>query len=277
MRAVTGKEAIRHMLSFFSHDFHLSLGQVGVSSKENEIPAFKRLLSQISKSIPVKELLFLGDALHTQKDTVNAILEKKADYLFVVKGNQKDLFEAISIAFSETDMKNIYRTTNRPSFVKDSFIYENVGRKRSMTTTINTTHDRELINYINQTHGWEGMQTVGILKRTGERTSKDGTIEQVNETIGFISSRILSARQAAKHLRGHWCIENNLHWVKDVVFLEDKQTVRLGNAPQIMSFIRSMCISIFNICKFKSVSDAIHNFEKSTALHSRFLQMAAIV
>ena len=276
-KAVSGKDAIRHMLSFFSHDFHLALGQVGVSSKENEIPAFGRLLSQIAQSIPVKDLLFLGDALHTQKDTITAILEKRADYLFVVKGNQKDLFETITMAFSETDMKNIYQAENKPSFVQDTYAYEDVGRKRSVTTIMNSTHDKELISYINQTHGFEGIQTVGILKRTGVRISKDGTIGKIDETIGFISSRILSAHQAAIHLRGHWCIENNLHWVKDVVFLEDKQTVRLGNAPQIMSFIRSMCISIFNICRLKSISDAIHNLEKSPTLHSRFLQMAAII
>lgn len=277
MRAVSGKEAIRHMLSFFSHDFHLALGQVGVGSKENEIPAFGRLLSQISKCIPVSELLFLGDALHTQKDTVTAILEKKADYLFVVKGNQKDLLEAIRIAFTEENMKNIYQAANTPSFTKDTYTYDDVERKRSVTTTINSTDDKELISYIHQTHGFGGMQTIGVLKRVGRRISKDGTVTEVDETIGFISSRILSAEGAAKHLRGHWCIENNLHWVKDVVFLEDKQTVRLGNAPQILSFIRSMCISIFNICHVQSVSDTIHNLEKSATLHARFLHMAAII
>lgn len=70
-------------------------------------------------------------------------------------------------------------------------------------------HDLELITYIKETHGFEGIQTVGILKRTGTKISKDGTITVINETIGFISSRILSAKQAAAHLRGHWCIENN--------------------------------------------------------------------
>lgn len=277
MRAAGGKEAVRHMLSFFSHATHLALGQTGVSTKENEIPAFGRLLSQISRSIPVEGLLFLGDALHTQKDTVKAILEKKADYLFVVKGNQKELFEAIHIAFLEEDMKNIYQAQNKSSFIKDSFTTTENKRKRLVTTGVELTHDRQLISYIKKTYGWEGIQTLGILKRTGTRTSKDGTVTQINETVCFISSRILTAKQASSHLKNHWCIENNLHWVKDVVFLEDKQTVSLGNAPQVMSFLRSMCISIFNICKFKSISDAIHNFEKSPTLHSQFLHMAAIV
>ena len=278
MRAVSGKEAVRHMLSFFSHGTHVTLGQIGVSSKENEIPAFGRLLSQISGGMKVEGLLFLGDALHTQKETVKAILGKKADYLFVVKGNQKDLFEAINIAFSEEEaMGNIYQAKNKPSFIKDSFTYSENRRKRSVTTTATLTHDKQLITYLKQTHGWEGIQTVGVLRRTGKRVSKDGKATDVNETIGFISSRVLTAKQAALHLKGHWCIENNLHWTKDVVFLEDKQTVRLGNAPQVMSFLRSMCISIFNICKFKSISDAIHNLEKSPTLHSQFLRMAAIV
>lgn len=278
MRAVTGKETIRHMLSFFSHATHLALGQIGVSIKENEIPAFARLLSQISKSIPVNGLLFLGDALHTQKDTVNTILQKRADYLFVVKGNQKELLQAISLAFSEEEaMKNIYHVQNKTTFIKDRITFEENKRKRLVTTIINSTHDKQLISYLRETYGWEGIQTLGILKRTGARTSKDGTVTPVNETIGFITSRVLTAKQVASHLRNHWCIENNLHWTKDVVFLEDKQTVRLGNAPQVMSFLRSMCISIFNICKFKSISDAIHNFEKSPVLHSQFLRMAAIV
>ena len=277
-KAVVGKEAVRHMLSFFSHATHLALGQTGVNSKENEIPAFRRLLSQLSQSLPVEGLLFLGDALHTQKETVKAILEKRADYLFVVKGNQKELFEAISLAFSEEDaMKNIYNTQNKSSFVKNSFTSTEQRRKRFVTTDVILTHDKQLRSYIKQTYGWEGIQTVGMLKRTGTRISKDGTVTQINETVCFISSRVLTAQQATIHLRNHWCIENNLHWTKDVVFLEDKQTVRLGNAPQVMSFMRSMCISIFNLCKFKSISDAIHNFEKSVTLHDQFLRMAAIV
>jgi predicted transposase YbfD/YdcC len=278
MRAVTGKETIRHMLTFFSHTTNLALGQIGVSTKENEIPAFDRLLSQIARSIPVEGILFLGDALHTQKETVRAILKKRADYLFVVKGNQKELFQAISLAFSEEEaMINIYHAQNKSSFIKDSFTATENRRKRSMTTAVILTHDKKLISYIKETYGWEGIQTVGILKRTGTRASKDGTVTQINETVCFISSRILTAKQVVVHLRGHWCIENNLHWTKDVIFLEDKQTVRLGNAPQIMSFLRSMCISIFNVCKFKSISDAIHNFEKSPTLHSQFLRMAAII
>jgi predicted transposase YbfD/YdcC len=99
----------------------------------------------------------------------------------------------------------------------------------------------------------------------------------VDETICFVSSRKLSARQVMKLLRSHWCIENNLHWIKDFVFLEDRQTLRSGNAPQIMSFLRSMAISLCNLIKFQSITTAIQNFDKNTSLHYQFLTMAAIV
>jgi predicted transposase YbfD/YdcC len=124
---------------------------------------------------------------------------------------------------------------------------------------------------------WHGIQTLGVLHRTGTRTGKDGKITKVDETIGFISSRVLSAEAITTHLHSHWCIENNLHWVKDEVFGEDKHTLRQGKAPQVMSCIRSMCITVCNVLKMTSISDVIHNVQKSTRLLEQFLRMGAIV
>src|ERR1019366_6431760 len=106
---------------------------------------------------------------------------------------------------------------------------------------------------------------------------KDGTVHQIDECIGIISSRTLSAKEVAVHLRNHWCIENNLHWTKDVVFSEDRHTLWRGNAPQVMSWLRSMVISLCNVLKLKSISDTIHNLEKSPKLLEQFLRMAAVM
>jgi predicted transposase YbfD/YdcC len=272
MRAVIGDEAIRHILSLFSHLTHTVRGQIGVNQKENEIPAFRRLLENVNGQ--VTGFLFLADALHAQKDTARAILEALADYLLVIKGNQKDFYEAILMAF--TDQPDL-PGTNYPSLVKDIYTEEQLTRKRNITTTITASNDAKLCSYLIEQHGFIGLKTVGVLKRSGTRTSKDGTVAPLTETVCFASSRILTAKQLMKLLRNHWCIENNLHWVKDFVFLEDRQTLRSGNAPQIMSFLRSMCISIFNLLKFRSISDAIHNFEKSKRIHYQFFKMAAII
>ncbi len=276
MRAVTGKDSIRHILSLFSHLTHTVVSQIGVTQKENEIPALRRLLEKDYLKDRIKGCLFLADALHANAETAGAILFGEADYLLVIKGNQKDFFADILTAFN--DQEDLPGTNyQKVSIIKETYTQEQLTRKRDVTTAVTTTNNQELCSYLIQQHGFEKIQTVGVLRRHGTRATKDGTINTIDETSCFVSSRKLSAIQTTTLLRQHWCIENNLHWVKDFVFLEDRQTIRSGNAPQIMSFLRSMCISIFNLLKFQSVSDAIHNFEKNKTIHYQFLRMAAVI
>lgn len=271
MCAASGEGTVRHILSFFSHDSQLALGQVGVDGKGREIPAFEQLLKQGEASGLVAGKLLLGDALHTQKATVKATLKAGADYLFVVKGNQRCLGREIAAELAAADSRQL-----------GCFEYKDTKRKRAVTTTVTVLHadplsDQELLSALKHSNHWDGVATVGLLSRVGTRTGKDDTVHQINETIGLLSSRILTAEEVATHLRKHWCIENNLHWVKDVVFLEDKHTLRRGNAPQVMSWLRSMCISLYNALKLRSISDTIHNLEKSPKLLEQFLRMAAIM
>jgi predicted transposase YbfD/YdcC len=274
MRAVSKENAIRHILSLFSHLTHTVLSQIGVLQKENEIPSFRRLLGSLTPSI--KGFLFIADALHAQQETAEAIINAHADYLLVIKGNQEDFFADIMTAF--TDQKDLPGTNYQARAIrKETYTEEQITRKRDITTTVTLTHDSALAAYLIAEHGFTGLQTVGMLKRLGKRISKDGTITIIDETVCFAASRILKAKEVLLLLRNHWCIENNLHWVKDFVFLEDRQTLRSGNAPQIMSFLRGICISICNLVKFKSISDALHNFQKNKAIHYQFLRMAAIV
>jgi predicted transposase YbfD/YdcC len=269
MRAVTGVKAIRHILSMFCHGNHLALGQIGVSSKENEIPAFDRLVAQCKGLGIIVGRLLIGDALFTQKAIIKTILSAGADFLFVVKGNQKVLRETIAAELSA-----------RPASDKQTFTDHDTTRKRNITTTvtlINAKGGEEMLPSLTGSNHWDGVKTMGILHRTGTRTSKDGTVHEVDETIGFISSRLLSAEEVTIHLHHHWCIENNLHWVKDEVLSEDKHTLRLGKAPQVMTWIRSTIISLCNGLEFKSISDVIHNLSKSTALMDKFLRSTAII
>jgi len=270
MRAVPDKDNIRHILSLFSHDSHQALGQVGVSGKGKEIPAFEELLEQAKTSGLVTGKLLLGDALHTQKATVKAILKAKADYLFVVKGNQKQLRREIQAELKKVDVSQL-----------DSYSYVDTTRRRDITTTVTvlraTSAGNEMLPNLTRSNHWDSVQTIGLLARSGTRTTKDGKVHELNETIGLISSRRLTAKAAAKHLRNHWCIENNLHWVKDVVFNEDRHNLRTGNAPQVMSWLRSMVISLCNTLKLRSISDTIHNLEKSTRLLGKFLRMVAVI
>lgn len=288
IRGANGEDIIRHILSLFSHESHLAVGQVGIESKSSEIAALERLLEQASGNNLIAGKLLLGDALFTQKRVVDLILGMKADYLFVVKGNQPrlrgNILNLVASATRDinTDINTITeieaKTGAGTRINQDISEQITTNRKRKTTTKVTALKFADL----SEEHqalftSWQNIQTIGVLHRTGTRIGKDKKITQVNETVGFISSRSLTAEEVATHLHNHWCIENNLHWVKDEIFGEDKHTLRKGKAPQIMSFIRSMCITICNFLKVKSISDVIHNLQKSSLLLEQFLRMGAIV
>lgn len=281
MRAVSdtdckGKTTVKHILSLFSHVVHSVIAQDGVNQKENEIPSLRRLLEQPLVKQQLRGKLLLADALHTNSDTAGSILAAGADYLLVVKGNQEAFFESILTAFTDQP-DSPGHNSKLYALTKERAIKEQHKRKRDILTIVTTTNDEQLCSYLIQEHAFKKIQTVGMLKRSGTRKTKDGTIKPINETICFVSSRKLGAQEILKLLRQHWCIENNLHWVKDFIFLEDRQTLKSGNAPQIMSFLRSMCISICNLVKFHSISNALDTFGKNQTIHYQFLRMAAIV
>lgn len=265
MRGVHGKERIKHILSLFSHTTHQILGQIGVTQKENEIPAFRRLL--LEQKPFVSGMLLVGDALHTQKETVRQILFSHADYLLFAKGNQDSLENNLKTFFDNLPFKTVTEGT----------IYQDNERGRDITNTITTSQDNLMCAYLTKEHGWERVTTIGKIHRLGTRIDTNGKIVSVNEIVYLISSRNLTAGQVATHTRNHWCIENNLHWQKDYLFLEDRCTLRSGTAPQVMTFLRSMCLSLFKVRRLLSPTEAVSNFQKNTTLHHSFLRMSGVI
>ena len=261
MNGAHGEGVIRHVLSLFVHETHQIIGQIGVTQKENEIPAAKRLFDQVGRET-LSGMLLIGDALHTQTATAQAIIAKDADYLFVVKGNQQQLHQDLALLFTDG------------TFRKTEASEEEYGHHRYIQSTVTLIDD----DYVREYCGvWKKLVSVGMLQRKGTRMEK-GVTTPVHETVYFLTSKKdLTASQAVKHLRDHWTIENNLHWQKDYTFLEDRQTVRKGTAPLVMTFLRSMCISLFAACSFASVTTAIANFQKNPSLHHAFLTAANIL
>jgi predicted transposase YbfD/YdcC len=261
MNGVHGEGVIRHVLSLFVHQTHQVIGQVGVTQKENEIPAAKRLFEQVGKKT-LSGMLLIGDALHTQTETAKAILVQGADYLFVVKGNQEQLHEDLAFLFTDG------------SFRKTTATEEEYGHHRYIQTVVTLIDDDYVCEYFS---AWKKLAYVGRVMRTGTRI-ENGLHTPVQEMVYFITSKKdLTAKDAAKHLREHWSIENNLHWQKDYTFLEDRHTLRRGNAPLVMTFLRSICIALFAAYSFASVTTAVANFQKNPTLHHAFLTSAQIL
>lgn len=262
INGIHGGRVIRHVLSLFVHETHQIIGQIGVTQKENEIPAAKRLFAQVGRNM-LSGMLLLGDALHTQTETAKAILAYDADYLFVVKENQEQLHQDLAYLFTEG-------TSFRKTYARE----EEYGHHRYIQSEVTLIDD----DYVREYFGaWKKLIYVGRVIRKGSRTEK-GVITPIHETVYFITSKKdLTAKDAVKHLRMHWSIENNLHWQKDYTFLEDRHTLRAGNAPLVMSFLRSMCISLFAACSFASVTRTIANFQRNQSLHHTFLTAAHIL
>ncbi len=261
MRGVHGREVIRHILSLFSHGTHQILGQIGVDTKENEIPAFRRLLTKID----VSGLLLIGDALHTQRETIVDTIFYGADYLLFAKDNQESLVDDLRMFFTDIPWGSTI----------DGVCDRQDTTSRDIVTTVWVSHDTHMCGYLKG--NWKGVATIGKIERQGTRVSADGKVTQVHEIVYCISSRKLSAQETLFHTRNHWQIENNLHWEKDWVFLEDRQRLRRGNAPQVMTFLRSMALSLFGSFQFSSPAVTVANFKMNPTLHHRFLTMAEVV
>jgi predicted transposase YbfD/YdcC len=215
-----------HLINAWACDLRVSLGQLAVESKSNEIPAVPKLLKLLELTGAVVTL----DAMHCQRETASMILQREADYVLVVKANQPALQAAIGNLFLGYDKQD----------------YQVPGLRRHVT--VEKSHGRlERREYyviappagVPAFAGWPGLKSIGMVYRTRESNGKH---EQ--EAVFLISSLAPLVRSIAHHLRGHWKIENTLHWVLDVTFHEDQSRIRKDSAPEIASAFRRFALSL---------------------------------
>jgi predicted transposase YbfD/YdcC len=151
------------------------------------------------------------------KKTCQLIIDGGNDYAIAVKANQKNLYRQIRHNTENSQPKSRYITAEKT-------------RNRVTTRTIEVFHD---LNGISPE--WAGLESLIKVERIGSRGGKP-----YHQVAYYISSKVCSASDFAKGIRGHWGIENRLHWVKDVIFDEDHSTIRMGNAPGNLSVMRTM-------------------------------------
>jgi predicted transposase YbfD/YdcC len=170
-------------------------------------------------------------------------VETGNDYVIAVKSNQKRLYEQIQLNTEQATPLSVDITTERRS-------------DRLTTRTVYVFDDLTDIN-----SEWVGLACLLKVERQGTRAGKP-----YHQIAYYISSLCVSAAKFAQGIRGHWGIENRLHWVKDVVFEEDSSRMRLGNAPANLSIIRSLAIAILRYNGYSSITTAVrmigHNLER---------------
>jgi predicted transposase YbfD/YdcC len=217
---------VLHLVSAWATQAQLSLGQVAVAGKSNEITAIPVLLRLLN----VKGALVTIDAMGCQKDVARDIVDAGGDYVLTVKENQPGLYDDILKSFNKAQDNDFQ------GYDWDSYQTEERGHgrheKRSYTVLYNLDgiDDRDL---------WKNLTVIGMCY--SERTVGEKTTEELRL---FIGSRHASAKVYGAALRGHWGIENNQHWQLDVTFAEDQSRIQQRNAAQNMALLRKWALSL---------------------------------
>ena len=221
----SNKSAI-HMVSAWATANHISLGQVVVDAKSNEITAIPKLLEMLE----ISGSLVTIDAMGCQTEIARRIVEAKADYCLSAKGNQPTLHQGIINFFDD--------------HLEDDFARTKVRRYK----THEKGHGREETRYyyicpvpkdLPDRSRWAHLRAIGITVNITRRDGKDCV-----EVRYYILSKYISARRFAEAVRGHWGIENNLHWQLDVTFQEDQCRIRKGHADANFSILRRTALSM---------------------------------
>lgn len=234
-----------HLLSVLSHRLGLTLTQQAVDVKTNEIKAIETVLEHIVLNGRVLTM----DALLTQRQVAQTIVDKGGDYVMIVKENQPQLKADIELVFT------LPPTGDRQESVRTV----DVGHGR--VETRNLTTSEALVGYSD----WPGMAQVFELGRhvITKKTGKE-RVEVVYGVTSLRPERATPGRLLAL-VRGHWQIENKSHWVRDVTFDEDRSQVRCGNIPQIMAALRNTVIGLLRWAGETNIAAACRRFAAQPA------------
>jgi predicted transposase YbfD/YdcC len=219
-----GKAAI-HMVSAWASENKLSLGQVVVDQKSNEITAIPELLRVLELSGAVVTI----DAMGCQKEIAELIREGGGDYVLAVKQNQPTLYEQVDEAIDAGLAQDASDLDEYQAVEKGH------GRRETRTYAIFPAPET-----VDPDGVWRDLNAVGVA--ITESTDSQG--RRRSEVRYYILSVLLSAQEFARAVRGHWGIENNLHWQLDVSFREDACRVRTDHAPANLSVIRRFALGL---------------------------------
>jgi predicted transposase YbfD/YdcC len=240
-----------HVVSAWATQANLTLGQVAVDKKSNEITAIPKLLDLLD----LHGALVTIDAIGCQKEIAKKIVEGGGDYLLAVKGNQEHLLEDI-----QTTMEKALNGELDKSVVAEYTTRED-GHGRHEERSYVVVHNVETIRDI---EAWPKASTVGMCRC--ERTVAGKISSEIHY---FIGSRRMGARKHAQALRNHWKIENNLHWQLDVSFGEDNSRIQNRQGAENFGLLRKIALTLL---KRNQAKKSIARKRKAAALDTDFLE-----
>jgi predicted transposase YbfD/YdcC len=247
----TGKSAI-HMVSAWATANHISLGQVVVDAKSNEITAIPQLLQLLEISGSVVTI----DAMGCQTAIAETIVNGGADYVLAVKDNQPTLHAGIAAHFLDQMEDDFARIKVSQHETKE----RGHGRDEHRTYMV-CDAPADLPDLAR----WKNLKRIGIAI---SETIRDG--KTTDEVRYYILSRKMSARSFGAAVRGHWGIENRLHWQLDMTFGEDQCRIRKGNADANFSILRRTALSLLK--NEKTAKVGMKNKRLTAAWNTEYLE-----
>lgn len=215
-----------HLVSAWCSQNHISLGQLAVDAKTNEITAIPELLELLE----IPGAIVTIDAAGCQCAIVTQIRKQKADYVLALKKNQNTLYEDVAARFEQLQ--------SQPSAAPTCDVYETHekghGREEHRTAYVLSVPED-----LRQRELWKDLRSIGMI--VGRRLLKG---REESQTRYYISSLDSNAKELAEAVRWHWGIENSLHWVLDVSFREDDSRIRKGYGAENMATLRRLAISL---------------------------------
>jgi predicted transposase YbfD/YdcC len=230
-------QGVINTVSAWAASNRLVLGQKKVEGKSNEITALPELI----KVLDLAGCIVTIDAIGCQREIVKKIVKKDADYVIAVKKNQPTLHKQVKQLFKQAI------EAHGEGFNMSSFNSREMNRGREEIRNYLMLTD--VVEQIDPLQKWERLTSIGMVESVrlvDEKTSV--------ETRYFISSLKNDVQKLAEAIRGHWSIENSLHWVLDVTFKEDNSRIRKDNAPANFAVLRHIAVNVISQNKSRKLS-----------------------
>ena len=243
-RALNKDQSVKYIVSAWAESNGLVLGQLKVEDKSNEITALPKLL----RVLELEGCIVTIDAIGCQKKIAKEIVEADADYVLALKGNQEMVHEEVKAFLDDTLVE---KEKPRPTGVKAS----KAAATLAFLETVEKDHGRHEtrryyqsieLDWFADRHKWEGLRSVGMVEAVREVEGKRSV-----ERRYYLSSLPLDVAVFARAARGHWGVENKLHWVMDVCFGEDRSRARAGYAAENLATLRRLALNLLKTEKTK--------------------------
>lgn len=217
-----------HVVSAWAGQTGLTLGQVAVEAKSNEITAVPELLQLLD----LHEKIVTIDAMGCQKEIAQTIVDGEGDYILALKDNQPTLHAEVQAAFAHAPAPPLRSSRCTTTFEK--------GHGRYEQRTVQVLPAQEYLSAA-QAALWAGVLSVVMVTRVVWEQARETPSTEVRY---FLSSLPPVARRLGSAIRGHWSIENGLHWVLDVVFREDARRVYERTTAENVAFLHRLALSL---------------------------------